>query len=252
MRSDTVLHIPHSSTAIPADVRAELLLDDQDLAAELLAMTDHLTDRLFDLPGAVRVVYPVSRLVVDPERFLDDAREPMAACGMGVVYERTSTGAWLRESPSAAHRESLLQRFYHPHHRELAAVVADRLERIGSCFLIDCHSFPSLARSFELDPTSPRPDIDLGTDPFHTSPGLLAAARSAFAAEGFSVEIDRPYRGTFVPSAYFRVDRRVGSVMVEVNRRLYLDEVTGFPLEAFDDVRARISRSLTALAAATR
>jgi hypothetical protein len=41
-----VVHIPHSSTVIPADARAKLLLSDQELALELLRMTDHLTDEL--------------------------------------------------------------------------------------------------------------------------------------------------------------------------------------------------------------
>lgn len=39
----------------------------------------------------------VSRLVVDPERFTDDAQEPMAAVGQGAVYTRTSDGSALRE-----------------------------------------------------------------------------------------------------------------------------------------------------------
>jgi hypothetical protein len=41
-------------------------------------------------------VFPVSRLVVDPERFVDDATEPMAACGMGVIYTQTSQRMPLR------------------------------------------------------------------------------------------------------------------------------------------------------------
>jgi hypothetical protein len=52
------------------------VLSDEDLAAELLRMTDAHTDQLFRLdPRVTRaVVFPVSRLVVDPERFSDDTR----------------------------------------------------------------------------------------------------------------------------------------------------------------------------------
>jgi N-formylglutamate deformylase len=45
------------------------------------AWTDEIVARIaFD---ATRVIFPVSRLVVDPERFPDDADEPMAARGIG-------------------------------------------------------------------------------------------------------------------------------------------------------------------------
>ena len=83
-----VLHIPHASMEIPDDVRQSFVVDDAQLRLELLRMTDHFTDELFRVPPAVATsaVYPVSRLVCDPERFPDDAEETMAARGMGVIY----------------------------------------------------------------------------------------------------------------------------------------------------------------------
>jgi hypothetical protein len=87
-----IVHLPHASTLIPAAARPDLLLSDAALAEEVLRMTDHLTDELVaaSLPAAPRVIFPVNRLVVDLERFPDDAREPMSRVGMGVIYERTS------------------------------------------------------------------------------------------------------------------------------------------------------------------
>ena len=71
MRSSWVIHLPHASTMIPGTVRPELLLSDQDLALEVLRMTDHLTDELVAaaLPAAQRVCFPVSRLVLDRSDF---------------------------------------------------------------------------------------------------------------------------------------------------------------------------------------
>ena len=87
-----ILHIPHASTVLPSEV--EFLLGQEELAYEVDAMTDHHTDQLFDLPGARRCVFPVSRLVVDPERFIEDSMESV---GMGVVYTHTSSGKPLRQ-----------------------------------------------------------------------------------------------------------------------------------------------------------
>ena len=86
-------------------------------------MTDRYTGELFNLREAQRVVFPVSRLVLDPERFLDDTQELMATRGMGVIYTRTSTGKILRHRPSAQARPNLVIRFYIPHHRALPAAV---------------------------------------------------------------------------------------------------------------------------------
>jgi N-formylglutamate deformylase len=53
-------------------------------------MTDAFTDELFpENPHVVeRVIYPLSRLVVDPERFINDEEEPMASIGMGQSIPR--------------------------------------------------------------------------------------------------------------------------------------------------------------------
>lgn len=229
-----ILHIPHASRVIPDDLRPTLLLDDEALARELIAMTDSHTDRLFATTGEVATVtFPVSRLVLDPERFTDDAQEPMAARGMGVIYERTSDGAPLRHPPTSAEREALLARFYRPHHDALTAAVDAALAAHGHALLLDCHSFPSTPRPYELDPMTDRPDICLGTDPVHTPPWLIEAARSACEGAGWTVALDRPYAGTIVPSAHYRTEPRVLSLMIEVNRRLCMDESTGEPTEGF-------------------
>ena len=85
-----IVHIPHSSTCIPARYRHEICLDDAELTAELLAMTDRFTDQLFGQAtryGATLFVNGVSRLVMDPKRFPDDHEEPMADKG-GEVFHK--------------------------------------------------------------------------------------------------------------------------------------------------------------------
>lgn len=236
----TVLHIPHVATAIPPDARAGILLEDASLAGELLRMTDWFTDELFELDGATRVVHPVSRLVVDPERFEDDALESMAARGMGVIYTRTSEGQPLREPPDAAARGQLIDAWYRPHHAALADAVDASLQRHGQALVLDCHSFASVPLPHEPDQSSDRPAICIGTDPFHTPQWLAAAAMHAFEREGFSVALDMPFAGALVPTAHHRRDPRVLALMIEVNRGLYMDERSGDRHAAFEVVRRRI------------
>jgi N-formylglutamate amidohydrolase len=245
-----VLHIPHSSRQVLAEERGTIRLADRELDFELLRMTDAWTDLLFPSTPveAARLVFPVSRLVCDVERFPSDADEPMAARGMGAIYTRTSSGDVLRVSPDGAGRDRLLARWYRPHHSTLERMVNDVVARSGICLVVDCHSFPSVALPYELDQTSERAGICIGTDAFHTPARLREALVEAAAKEGYSVAVDAPFAGALVPLSTYCRDRRVMSVMIEVNRRLYMDEQPGAKTEDFAPVRAALGRLIMATA----
>jgi len=245
-----VLHIPHASRLVPPEERQAIGLDDAELNNELLRMTDTYTDELFPVTRveAGRVVFPLSRLICDVERFPSDDDEPMAARGMGVIYTRTSTRHILRARPDPATRHALLERWYWPHHSKLERMVHDVVARLGACLIVDCHSFPSIALPYELDQTAQRADFCIGTDPFHTPPSVRDALVAAVKEAGYSVTIDTPFAGALVPLASYRADRRIWSVMIEVNRRLYMDEHSGLKNRAFEPVRVVVGR-LVAIAA---
>jgi N-formylglutamate deformylase len=121
-----VLLIPHSSRQLQLDEHQAIRLDGAALNSELLRMTDAHTDELFPLTPAEagRVIFPVSRLVCDVERFPSDGDEPMAARGMGAIYTHTTMGGVLRAQLDAAYREALLDRYW-PHHVRLERMVND-------------------------------------------------------------------------------------------------------------------------------
>jgi N-formylglutamate amidohydrolase len=251
-----VLHIPHASQRVPAEERRNILLDDAALNNELLRMTDAHTDKLFPITPveAGRVVFPLSRLVCDVERFPSDTEEPMVSRGMGVIYTRTSMGEVLRAQPNSADRQNSLDRWYWPHHSTLERLVNDVAARSGVCLIVDCHSFPSLALPYELDQTSHRADICIGTDQFHTPLTVRDSIAAVAHAEGYSVAVDAPFSGALVPLASYRKDRRIMSVMIEVNRRLYMNENTCVRNQDFEKVCAAVGRLIVtaAEAAATR
>lgn len=192
--------------------------------------------------------FNVSRLLVDPERFEHDVDEPMAGCGMGVIYTRTSDGRPLREGPDDLTRSRLLAEYYRPHHAELAAEVAKQVEGFGKALVIDCHSFPSTPRSYEPDQSTPRPEICIGTDAYHTPSWLADRAVRIFTTRGLSVKLNSPFAGTMVPNAYYRVDGRVTGVMIELNRSLYMDETTGDRLPTFGALEHTVAECLAELA----
>ncbi len=237
-RSSVVIHVPHASTFIPDTERGAFQCDPDD---ELLKTTDHYCDELF-CGCYPSVVFPVSRLVCDPERFRDDKQESMSAVGMGAVYTRTHSGAVLRHVDDAS-RERILRTYYDPHHKVLTDTVQEVLDRNGRCLIVDGHSFPAIPLSYEPDQKPQRPDFCIGTDPCHTPDDLTETAVRFLKTRGYSTAINAPFAGTIVPMRFYQRDKRVGSIMIEINRRLYMNG-DGTRSERFLSIRADVQALL--------
>jgi len=223
-----VLHIPHNSTLIPANVRDQFTLSDAELNDEIKKMTDHHTQDLFGqgVNSSQIVAAPVSRLVVDVERFEDDALEPMSGVGMGALYTRTHDSKTLRRPISQEERDELLNQWYRPHHLRLSNAVENAIKCHGRCLIIDCHSFPKEALPYENSPDAVRPDICIGTDEYHTPNQLADWLVKSIRRSGRSVSLNSPFSGSLVPQGYYHLEKRVESVMIEVRRDIYMDEDT--------------------------
>ena len=113
--------------------------------------------------------------------------------------------------------------------------------------IIDCHSFASVPLPYEPDQTEHRPDFCIGADPFHTPPIIRDVLVGAIEAEGYTVAIDAPFSRALVPLSVYWKDRRVSSVMIEVNRYLYMDERSGSRNPASAEVRALVERLILTL-----
>ncbi|GAA2659011.1 N-formylglutamate amidohydrolase [Streptomyces vastus] len=227
--SPVILHVPHSSRAIPADVRAGILLADRELERELDHITDSHTARIAAEAASRaatepwRFVNQLSRLVVDPERFPDE-REEMLAVGMGAVYTRTTHREELR--PADHDGQPLIDRYFHPYAAAMTDAVTERLDAVGRAVIIDVHSYPTERLPYELHGEDPRPPVCLGRDAFHTPADLLAHAERAFAGLG-GTAVNSPFSGTYVPLKYYGNDPRVSALMIEIRRNVYMSEPGG-------------------------
>ena len=242
-----IFHVPHDSTLIPAEIRQQFVLDDKSLNQEIIKMTDHHTLDLFTqgVPERQIVRAPVSRLVVDVERFADDNQESMVAKGMGVIYTQTANGDPLRKRLSTENRQALIDQWYTPHHKRLTEVTQKTLEKHNKVLLIDAHSFPSVPLKYEYDQHLIRPDICIGTDTFHTPNKLASAFIDTFKDTGFNTALNTPFAGALVPMPFYQTDKRVAAVMIEVNRGLYLDEKTGQSNLRFNQITQLLTECIT-------
>lgn len=237
-----IIHIPHGATHIPEKYKSQFLLSETELDRELLKMTDWYTDELFQIPGIRKQINPVSRLVMDPERFRSSNLEEMAKLGMGAAYTRTSDGRTLRNLYDFE-IEQILAELYDPYHISFTGAVKHILDSQGCCLIIYAHSFPSHPLPYEIainETDRNRPDICLGYDPFHIDCSILQLTETFFTRKQLAVARNYPFAGSLVPMEYYRKDERVQSLMIELNRALYLDETTAQRSESFQDVRNMI------------
>lgn len=143
---------------------------------------------------------------------------------MGVLYTHGTLRQPIREKPSPPVRQQLLDQYYHPHHKKLTETVDRILEEQNRCLITDGHSFPPKALPYETNPKAIRPEFCLGTDDFHTSPELLEAIEAELQRLGYSTGHNEPFSGTIVSLKHYQKDQRVQSLMIEINRKLYLNE----------------------------
>lgn len=241
-----VIHVPHSSTNLPIDIRQIILLNNDELNKELLLMTDWYVEELFCSDRVALVKNEYSRLVFDPERFRNDEDESMSKVGMGAIYTKTSSGNVLREiDPNL--NEELLKKYYDPYHSRFNDVVCCINNIFGKCLIIDAHSFPSKALPYEKSSGKKRPDICIGTCDFHTPKKLSQFASDYFTSKKMTVALDYPYSGSITPMKFYKKTKKISTVMIEINRSLYMDEKTGKKNSNFNNIRDIISEFLQRL-----
>jgi len=128
---------------------------------------------------------------------------------------------------------------YNPRYYE---EVQELLNNFDGCLIIDAHSFPTIPLPYEASQELRRPQICLGTDGYHSPEDLIEFIRNFFEEISLTTEINRPFKGCYVPAKFLHRDKRVKSIMIEINRELYMDEDTGEKNDSFVEIQSNICR----------
>lgn len=229
-----ILHIPHSANKIP--IKDGYILEYKVLENEILKLTDWHTQDLYCVENCESIIFEYSRIFCDPERFSDDSKEQMAKVGMGVLYEKTDDGETMRII-SKELRNKILNKYYFNHHSKLNNAVKKQLKLNNRALILDCHSFPNIPMKRSQHKIIPRPDFNIGTDKFHTPKRLLDTSVDFFKKRNLTLGIDFPFSGSIVPMEYYQKNKNVESIMLEINRKLYLKEGTNEKSENYEKTK---------------
>lgn len=233
-----LLHVPHSSIVFPGE--SDFTFNDLDEEERLLI--DYYTDELFIPECAdgkiVTAVFPYCRLYCDVERLVND---PLEKEGLGISYSR-----WVAIDESSKELRSFSSiksafKLYSDFHTETALKI---LNTIGTKLLIDCHSFSSLPNLLNRNPPADI-DICIGFNDDSTCPNraTIGDIIHHFVSLGYKVGVNHPFSN----SKTFSVPDEYHSVMIEVNKKLYMDEHTLEKKDGFDRLKADIQSLYTFL-----
>ena len=217
-----LIHIPHSSINLPDIFYERLLVNKEYIEKENIFMSDYLIDAFITSKFNNVVKFNYSRLFCDVERYKDDSNELMSKYGMGVVYTNDSNNRKIINIDNL-YKNYIIKNYYDKHHKKLDDLVIKILEKYNECFIIDLHSYSDSFVGKVLNKFN-NPDICIGIDNSFYSKELTELTIKHFKDYGYSVDINYPYSGTIVPNVIYKnKDKRVKSIMIEINKRIYLD-----------------------------
>lgn len=253
---------PHSGTIYPDDFRH---------VAPLMALRraeDTYVDELYGAApdqGCVLLAALFPRSYVDPNRNpLDQDKDLLdgpwpvplspssrSRSGRGLIWSGYPPGLPLydRKLPVEEVRQRI-ERYHAPYHEAVERELDGAYGAFGGVWHVNCHSMPAI--STKMSPEGPgvaRPDITLGDREGTTcAPAFTAFVRDHFAGRGFTVTVNDPYKGAYLVSAYSKPDEGRHSLMIELNRRLYMDEETLEKNAGFTRLQEELTGLITALA----
>lgn len=162
------------------------------------------------------------------------------AAGLGTIARVVGHGLEIYRQPLSLD-EALwrIDQFYMPYHRKLRSLIEQQLANFETAILIDCHSMPSRQKSLNGSPVA---DIIIG-DRFGTSANeeLVVHLMDLLSGCGLQVELNAPYAGGYITEHYGQPDNGIHAIQVEINRSIYMDEVTLVPHSGFNELSEQLS-----------
>lgn len=214
---NVIIHIPHSSENIPEIFSNDFYLNKIELNNELNIMTDKFTyDLVKDFDFNI-INFDYSRLICDVERF-NDENEIMNSLGMGVFYTKTHNNKILKKINNI----EFVNKIYNEHHNKLTNLVDELLITNDKVYIFDIHSYSDNILEYELNKTLNRPDICIGFNEFHMNDTILNKIKEVLNTMDYSYDFNVPFEGSIVPLKHLNKNNKVISIMLEINKRLYL------------------------------
>ncbi len=226
-RLPLLISVPHGGHTIPASLLKHTCLTRRDIFPD----SDPFTRRIYYFQDEVQYYHDthIARAIVDLNRHENDLPP---ANPDGVLKSQTLMGAQVYRSKYFTNSHlagSILEQYYHPYHKKIAADAADPILLCG----LDCHSMLEFPPGREPCRENERPFICLSncgdesgeSDGSHLSCSpelirLLAECfRTVFPDESDNITLNTPFKGGHITRFH---STTIPWIQIELNRRAYL------------------------------
>jgi N-formylglutamate amidohydrolase len=235
--SPLIVTIPHSGEKIPPQTPWLKELPEEVLMCDVDRYVDFLYEPALQQLKLPSVKTEWHRYAADLNRIPDDVdvtsvegnANPAGMHNRGFHWVVTTYNQALMKKPlSLADHQALVNLIYEPFHQGIrdlyGQVFGKGYKRV---FHIDAHSMPSLGTAMHRDPGEKRADIVVSDSKGKSSdPRFKDLIIAAYVSAGFKVGYNWPYFGGRVTEQYGHPSKEQHTVQVEMNRALYMDEVT--------------------------
>ena len=256
LASPVLYDSPHSGSTYP---------DDFNYACDfknLKNAEDNFVEDLFaHVPqtGSAFLQAHFPRTYIDPNRAIDDIDPALfkenwdsnntfpiyptnrSDAGIGLIRRLVSPGVPVYNRHLT--QDEILNRInncYVPYHNALECLINDTHYKFGQVFHINCHSMPNSVaypkQPLGLFGTKSKPvDFVLGDrDGTSSSAMFTRALRDYIKTLGYTVSINDPFKGVEILKRYSDPARGIHSLQLEINKSLYMNELTGEKHRLFD------------------
>lgn len=174
--------------------------------------------------------------------------------GLGLLKTVSRYGEPLQERKlTVAEVQARLDRYYRPYHRELASIM-DRMQSAhGFFYQLTCHCMSAVGAPTHADAGKERMDFCLGNlRGASSSTDFIEFIAEVIRAQGFTCSVNTPYTGGELNRRYGKPDGNQESVMIEINKKKFMDVSSFKKNEGFDAIQKVAGKVLQAVAQRAR
>lgn len=164
--------------------------------------------------------------------------------GLGLLKTKSRYGEAFHEGKLAvADVMARLENYHRPYHAELKDNI-DRMHKAwGFVYQISCHCMSAVGAPTHPDAGQQRADFCIGNLEGKTAtPEFMEFLQTTIKDLGYTCTANVPYSGGELNSRYGKPEAGIESVMLEINKKLFMDVRTFKKTDNFENIRATLKK----------